>query len=340
MAAMTSTSTQTDLASNISLPSGTETEVPFQIVARDSSSRALAIPNTSRRSHESIRNDTIARPFGLLRDQLRRRRLPIQDLEMQQGTLREQRCRLRARLVEAIFLFDQKQLMKWPGIEAYLDHVEEKLDETERTRFSGMCSALRLTDGNDRVEDGIEIIIQVCDAVRKFKMDDCSIDELLRDISTDSETTFGVELKKLNRQAVFTAAALLTAIVAPSPVMENEFRIESTAHENAALSRPLETAARPIARMFATFGTFFPRPATQSTSNPSDSSNEHLYSSSLNYSCLRTIGKVNIQWTKVLSEHLLFNPHSRTLCVYSLPSFCALTILMEENDFQSSVMNK
>lgn len=52
-----------------------------------------------------------------------------------------------------------------------------------------------------------------------------------------------------------------------------------------------------------------------------------IYVSSINYGMLHEFGKVTIEWTSTLSCHLIFNESTRTLYLFSLPTFCALGYL-------------
>ena len=52
-----------------------------------------------------------------------------------------------------------------------------------------------------------------------------------------------------------------------------------------------------------------------------------IHASSLRFNILKEIGKVNVEWTDVLSTHLIFNAITRTLYLFRLPSFCAVSCI-------------
>lgn len=54
------------------------------------------------------------------------------------------------------------------------------------------------------------------------------------------------------------------------------------------------------------------------------SSPDLLRASSLNISSLKTISKIQIKWTNAMGYHLMFDPLSRTLLLYRLPTVCAI----------------
>ncbi|KAH8742844.1 hypothetical protein F5882DRAFT_149033 [Hyaloscypha sp. PMI_1271] len=54
-----------------------------------------------------------------------------------------------------------------------------------------------------------------------------------------------------------------------------------------------------------------------------------LYVSTLNFSSLRTIGKIRLRWVDNISSHLEFDSRNRILSIFRFPSFCALTTLGE-----------
>lgn len=56
-----------------------------------------------------------------------------------------------------------------------------------------------------------------------------------------------------------------------------------------------------------------------------------LFFSTLNYSTLKSIGKIRLDWVNSLSSHLDFDPGTRTLYVFRFPTLCVLSILKTKN---------
>lgn len=52
-----------------------------------------------------------------------------------------------------------------------------------------------------------------------------------------------------------------------------------------------------------------------------------LFTSTLNYDSLKTIGKIRLRWVDDLSSHLDFDSQNRSLSVFRFPSLCALGAL-------------
>src|SRR5262249_38247218 len=83
---------------------------------------------------------------------------------------------------------------------------------------------------------------------------------------------------------------------------------------------------RPWARFSLEFGRLLPPLDLASEGEI----NELLHVSTLNYSVLKIMGKVNIIWTYAIGSHLEFDRARRKLMLFRLPSYCALCCTSDE----------
>lgn len=97
------------------------------------------------------------------------------------------------------------------------------------------------------------------------------------------------------------------------------FKLESVRKRPiSAIFRNVQTAMRPAAR---------PNSHCDCSKLARSSTGAALFTSTLNYDSLQTIGKIRLKWVDHLSSHLDFDSRNRHLSVYRFPSLCALNTL-------------
>ena len=252
--------------------------------------------------------------------------------------MRARTCR--TRFFEVTFGINERRVGEWPGVRAYLHYLEQETKSLGVATFQPLWHLLRFTTPLT-FEDHLSFLTEVGAVLRDASQDGVSIDETIRLILERlhfSEDILDNETMAYARQAVFCGVAWLTMIFQPS--------LNARENRNLSINLPLsfeglrsdqsiENARRPIVSLFRGFGDFLPSTERMSSELDALSSNL-LYASNLNFESLKTVGKIRIEWTNALGCHLMFEPLSRTLLLYSFPTLCALGCLDTANGLSVS----
>lgn len=240
----------------------------------------------------------------------------------------------RRNLLQTLFGIDDKTRSDWPGTELYLVYLEAQFKLVGNARFEEIWPLLGF-QLPPTISDGLRFISMVAASCKSTRKEGLSIDELLQSVLASTEISredISNQLTISNRQAIFTVVSWLTMLVQPS---SNVFGgrlhiIVDKKLEALQESQSQDRSPTPIFSLFRGFGCLVPSEARESNRHREAPSNV-LDVSSLNYFCLKTIGKVNIKWTHTLDSHLMFHQRTRTLSLFGFPTFCALNIIAESN---------
>ncbi|KAL8966240.1 MAG: hypothetical protein Q9183_003458 [Haloplaca sp. 2 TL-2023] len=132
-------------------------------------------------------------------------------------------------------------------------------------------------------------------------------------------------------QGIFSLFGCLTLLYRiPNPPSEKTVLISEPINPLVFYQRKsLDDLLTPIGDLVGSFGEFAPRYENQerkSLSNwpPKQKPSVDLSTSVVNAFVLKRIGKLKIVWSDLLSAHLMYDQHTRTLTVFRFPTFCAL----------------
>ncbi len=146
---------------------------------------------------------------------------------------------------------------------------------------------------------------------------------------------FTGEVKDTCRRATFCALAWATLMVevstTPCPGRYDVIFPGGWGHLKS--SQLLDSSRRPSSALMRGFCQPQLLPSIETLSGEQNlylSQDEIIHVSSINYAMLHQFGKVTIEWTDVLSCHLLFLPSTRTLYLFRLPTVCAMNLAGEE----------
>ena len=166
----------------------------------------------------------------------------------------------------------------------------------------------------------------VDDVVKKL-----SISAGIANIQKDNQ-----EARSTIRKAVFAALGIITMIYQPTrePIGDEVGIVLRANTRFSSLERKLNMdrdCPRPLSGLCIGLGCTLPKldlSLLNLEESPTPSS--LIYASSLRFNILKNIGKVSVAWTNVLNAHMIFNPISRTLFLFRLPSFCAISCIREK----------
>lgn len=157
-----------------------------------------------------------------------------------------------------------------------------------------------------------------------------SIDSIARDLLKNGVLVPGCaegDLHARARRLLFTSIAWFTMLYPPLPVTDsvcNQLEIDGDQAACLVTSQPVENCSRPICELMRDFGQLLPTKREETAPVATDSvfTANSLYVSLLNAATLYKIGAVQIQWVNNISSHLVFDPESKHLMIFCLPSFC------------------
>ncbi|KAL7788772.1 hypothetical protein V8C43DRAFT_323524 [Trichoderma afarasin] len=114
-------------------------------------------------------------------------------------------------------------------------------------------------------------------------------------------------------QAIFCIIGCLTLLFCwNNPASPDEFSIKNAAEITQVRAK---AAQRGFGKVLRNFGRQFVQP------EPAEGL---LVCANLDYSTLSAVTKLQLEFVSDISLHLLFNPVTRKLCIFSFPAFCAL----------------
>ncbi|KAF8851461.1 hypothetical protein BDZ45DRAFT_150002 [Acephala macrosclerotiorum] len=243
-----------------------------------------------------------------------------------------------ANLLSAVFNIDDTVADAWPGARMYMRYLQQQIHAFQTTTWSVLLSGMKAD--SDRIPDLIDLIVTITRIVKEHDAERLSIEEVLQ-LLTKEYSLKWTSTQQVNcyKQAIFSVISWTSALLKPSlKGREDNFNVSWPL--NCPLwktSQPLQTASRPISNLLRAFGPLLPHvEAKNSNSSAQCSESSLLHVSTVNYSSLKLMGKVNIKWVDVISAHLDFKPVSRTLMLFRFPIFCALNCLDGESVLEDS----
>ena len=216
-------------------------------------------------------------------------------------------------------------------MQAYLKYLKQETKFLGIATFQPLWHLLGFTTPLT-FEHCLRFLTELAAVFRNNIQDGISVDEtilLVLGRFDSSQDILDNEIRACARQAVFCGVAWLTMIFQPSlnACDSCDFSIDMPlGREGLRSNQSIENTRRPIVSLVREFGGFLP--SIEGISSGVDLSLFNLlYASNLNFASLRLVGKIRIKWTKTLGCHLMFEPLSRTLLLFSFPTLCALSCL-------------
>ncbi|MCJ1309172.1 hypothetical protein MMC25_002828 [Agyrium rufum] len=218
---------------------------------------------------------------------------------------------------------------RWPGLDAYLNYVEQQIRASGPECFLPLWQTFQW-ETPATMENSFDLLNSIAielQGAQGGSTVDGILQSLLVPFSQDI-VSLDPRSRELCRQAIFKGLSWLTMLFNASRTSEiGKFRMDVPLTDVGLREfQAIDMSQRPISRLIRGFGPLWPSSEQISTVLEA-SHTDLLYASSLNIFSLKLVDKVRVQWTSSLGCHLMFNPLARTLLVYSFPTFCALHCL-------------
>ena len=233
---------------------------------------------------------------------------------------------------------DEKTSSMMPPSSPWTDYLELKIPQYSKQllpllRSLGFGAPLDLVDV-------VEVMISTASLLRKSSLlhnetqDDITLNNLFNLLRNEYRITNVCDSQSdAHCQAIFILCGLLSMVYEPST--EGQARVKAPswliAHGLIQPEVPIRTILnKPIGLFLRSYGQLLLESRheihTKPQSSRLDQVSEQVYASSLSAYSLKHIGKINFEWTDILSNNLTFLPLIRTLLVFQYPSFCAMSI--------------
>jgi hypothetical protein len=242
------------------------------------------------------------------------------------------------RFAGALFDLDATELESWPGLQTYLNHLKERLKSIGSGWIHPATEVVEIPGQGVSFHKCLKLISELC-LVIKSAANDSSIDDTLRlwvrdSVNGDPQSST-VEWRAW-RQALFCVLASVTLLAEVSEKPRDDcFEVQfPDSDENDNDSRTvqrLDSARRPVSAMMRWFckTKFKFHSGTARLLGEGDVRQDLISVSAVSYAMLHEFGKISIEWTTLISCHLLFVPSTRTLYLFRLPTFCALACIKD-----------
>ena len=192
----------------------------------------------------------------------------------------------------------------------------------------------------DRIERYLRLLTQLADFMRAGK--NCSIDKAIDDSVRSgflSSKFRQYENREQVRVTFFNFIAWISMLYPPKSLVkttEGRLTIDSTQCMCMLDTQAGSNANLPICEVIQEFGPLLPVRRDSSNEGLASAdpvfSKDSLYVSLLNAKTLSQIGGIEIVWIDHLSSHLVFDPETKKMFLYRLPSFSYI------NRFQGSAI--
>ncbi|KAL8807447.1 MAG: hypothetical protein Q9200_004665 [Gallowayella weberi] len=225
-----------------------------------------------------------------------------------------------------------------PYVRPFLDFMNKELQE-RAPRYSSLlqyCGLPHEVDQSNQLRRFVGMLVMV---LKKSKYRQISIDKVLYALrlSNGLPLTGDDELAPELRQGVFSLLGLITMLYKIEDQAEvTELYISQPLNPTIYYNRkPIEEAGTALGTLIRSFGKFVPilkeeEPRSLEEWPPKEPEPLYLNINAVNAYALLKVAKIRIEWSDLLSEHLLFDRHLRTVKLFCFPTFCALHYLPED----------
>lgn len=203
-------------------------------------------------------------------------------------------------------------------VQPYLEFIQQQLRLHQGTLIDPvLCSLL-----GANVVDEIERVTLISNIAAEFRTPK-SGQQTLKHITSLVCKRYNVADERVSKketyQVVFLVLGWLSMLFKAKVDLERLDTLQVYSPSGQSIQR-LALFQRPVINALRSLGIVLPG----SRQWGQDTEASILHVANLNFFSLKTIGGVRIQWVDTLSEHLDFDPTSRTLRLFRFPSVCTL----------------
>lgn len=254
----------------------------------------------------------------------------------------------RRQAISLLFGLPSNYGQKWPGIEIFLQYLEEQFSVLIDQNYDVIWKILdRPVPGDPNLV--WEWCLFVVTAFRGQENDSASIEDVYRK-SINRGQLAGRPLQESEvedvQRAIFAVLCWTSMAVRPS-LQRDPCGAPSTTPtrstpwaENSDQTLSARSLRRPVLKVLPIFRQGFNEHQRPSSFVPPNASNastqlphpsDIIYESSINYFSLQNIGHVDLDWVDTITSHLRFNRQTRTLSLFRLPSLCLASVMSTED---------
>ena len=238
------------------------------------------------------------------------------------------------RLAQEIFGVGSQSLRNWPGFQSYVLFLQSEIQEYGGKYVHIALQALHKNQRTLNTSDELEFVADLA-AFMKIRSTGQTIDDILQSWITKHNSEVDLckmepELMEACRQAAFYVLCWTSLLIRPSSSTRRQcfdvvFPPEVIAMPS---SQSMDNSAILTSALIRGFCHMELIPGLEDNYRSEEHPNADLiYVSSMNYYMLHELGRVTIEWTTLLSCHLMFIESTRTLYLFCLPTTLALCCL-------------
>ncbi|KAG8163197.1 hypothetical protein KVR01_006494 [Diaporthe batatas] len=238
--------------------------------------------------------------------------------------------------INLLFDLNDAFIEKWPGTRLFLAHIEKELSSSIHRQVDVMRRLLGDSNCDDQAI-AWKWCFAVINALEDFEEDKVSIGDVLDKVSSviyaRSVEISPEEFDQVHRAifAVLCLTSMSLKPVATPDTLPTSSSIPSPWVEGSRQTLSKHALKRPIIKIFKTFkpNTEIVQQNTAVTSPPNPS--DVIHESIVNCYSLQRIGRVRLEWVDVITNHLKFDPHTRTLSLFRFPTFCLASVISRKD---------
>ncbi|KAI1737182.1 hypothetical protein F4680DRAFT_468382 [Xylaria scruposa] len=238
---------------------------------------------------------------------------------------------LHIQLLQSLFGLQADQIREWAGIYAYCEYLAICFRPLLTDQYAPIWEAIG-KPSPAALPDCWPWFIAVSTAMGEIWNKDTSIEGIWKRLISQSplrERRLSMPEQSACFVAVFSVICWATSSFQPKldeidSEVSPQFLVQQTDHP----PLPINTfARRPVHRIFQQFRKTMKTTRWRHPVCENEEPYAILHVSSLEYSTLMEIGKIQVVWVSNISSHLDFDAVNRKLSIFRFPSFCALVIL-------------
>ncbi|KAL8680265.1 MAG: hypothetical protein Q9224_006956, partial [Gallowayella concinna] len=208
------------------------------------------------------------------------------------------------------------------------------------------CGFSVVDDAEPSIVDLVERVIATIVAENKDRQ--ISMDKIVRLVRTHNGLPLPLEKPTWDvRQGMFRLLGRITMLyeIPESPSHEHLKLLKPLDPPVIFDEKPIDEAGAPVGQLMAGFGEFVPAMKRKERFDleawpPKQPEPVYLDTNVLNFSTLTKVAKINVVWSNLMSEHLMFDRPLRRLTLFNFPTFCALNYgPIEKKTVFSHIMN-
>lgn len=256
-------------------------------------------------------------------------------VEIPDGTMNERKRQ--QQLAEALFTISQRStnpgdILATSAIQPLIAFLEQGLQQREQLEYRPVLSYCLYCENpdQDRKQAMMDLVEDVITIMKQPTSRGISIDKVIHALRSQRGLSVAAgDPPGAVRQGIFSLLGFLTMLcMIRHPVSSTHFLIADLFIPAIyGVESRLADGRMPLGVLIGSFGRFVPWPAVgeQTAWMGQNAQQARLDVGTVNAFTLVKIGKIGIQWSSLLSAHLMFEEATGILTLFRFPTFCALS---------------